>query len=140
LLKRAQAAGEAGEAEMLVWGTGTARRDFLHVDDAARAIFLLLGSDHGHDVVNIGSGAEVTIADLAGLICEATGYQGRLRFDASKPEGAARRLLDVSRLTALGWEPTVSLAEGIADLVESARRQPEGLPEQAILVSGTFRH
>ncbi|WP_212612120.1 NAD-dependent epimerase/dehydratase family protein [Sphingomonas lacunae] len=121
LVRRALAAKADGDAEMLVWGTGAARRDFLHVDDCARAIVLLLGASHGHDVVNIGSGADVSIADLAAIISSAADYEGELRFDPSKPEGAARRMMDIGRLRALGWWPTISLRRGIAAMVEGAR-------------------
>lgn len=120
LIRRAREAKAAGEQELIVWGSGNARRDFLHVDDCARAIVLLLGSSHGHDVVNIGSGADVTISELAAMICAASGFEGKLRFDPSKPEGAARRMMDISRLKALGWTPTVPLAGGILDLVANA--------------------
>jgi len=99
----------------VVWGSGTPRREFLHVDDlAAAAVFLMLAYDSG-EIINVGTGIDVTIRELAEMIQRAAGYTGKITFDSSKPDGTPRKLLDVSRLTALGWKPKVALADGIAE-------------------------
>jgi GDP-L-fucose synthase len=113
LLRKFCEAADTGQAEVVLWGTGSARREFLHVDDLAdAAVFLMQEYDSG-DIINAGVGEDLTILELATMIREITGYQGRLRFDASKPDGTPRKLLDVSSLTALGWKPKVPLREGI---------------------------
>jgi len=99
---------------MVVWGSGEPRREFLHVDDLAEAaVFLMLRYDSA-DIINVGVGEDISIRDLAELICRIVGYEGRLVFDASKPDGTPRKLLDVSRLRNLGWRPRINLEEGIA--------------------------
>ncbi|MGH9558776.1 MAG: GDP-L-fucose synthase family protein [Bryobacteraceae bacterium] len=96
-----------------VWGSGTPRREFLHVDDLAdAALFLMLNYDSG-EIVNVGSGQEVTIAELAEALASIAGYQGKISFDPSKPDGTPRKLLDVSRLSALGWSARIPLREGL---------------------------
>ena len=117
LVSRMIAARDAGMDEVVIWGTGVARRDFLHVDDCADAIAHLLGHHHSTDPVNIGSGSDVSIADLAGIIRDIVGFRGTLRFDPDKPEGAARRLVDTARLSATGWEPKIALRDGVVGLV-----------------------
>jgi GDP-L-fucose synthase len=109
---RAKATG-AGEVE--IWGTGAPRREFLHVDDLADALVFLMErySDELH--VNIGWGEDVSIRELAELIAEVVGFTGRFRYDTTKPDGAPRKLLDVTRLSALGWRPRIGLREGLAD-------------------------
>jgi GDP-L-fucose synthase len=96
-----------------IWGTGQPRREFLHVDDLADAVVFLMKGWSEDEPINIGSGEDVTIAELAGLIARVLGFTGRFVFDPSKPDGAPRKLLDVSKLTALGWRPRIGLAEGI---------------------------
>ena len=114
LLRKAHDARAADAPEMVVWGTGNPRREFLHVDDLAdAAVFLMLNYDDPA-IVNVGVGQDVTIRELAQLICRVTGFEGRLVFDASKPDGTPRKLLDVSRLTGLGWRPRIGLEEGVA--------------------------
>ena len=98
-----------------LWGTGTPRREFLHVDDAAGAVVHLLGHYDDEQTINIGTGEDVTIAELAATIAEVVGYEGEIVWDTSKPDGTPRKLLDVSRLRALGWAPRINLREGIAD-------------------------
>ena len=99
--------------EVVLWGTGAARREFLHVDDLAdAAVFLMQEYDSGQ-IINVGSGEDLTILELARIIQEITGYRGALRFDDSKPDGTPRKLLDVSALSALGWKPKIPLHEGI---------------------------
>ena len=103
---------EAPQAE--VWGSGRARRDFLYVDDCADALIHLMRAYSDAAPINVGSGGDIAIADLAAAVAAAVGFRGRLVFDASKPEGAARRLLDIRRLRATGWGPRTALAEGLA--------------------------
>ena len=113
LLRKAHEAKLSGASELVVWGSGSPRREFLHVDDLADAVVHLakIYSDEEH--VNVGSGAEVTIKELAELVCETVGYQGVLRFDVSKPDGTPRKLSDVSKLHGLGWNHARSLRDGL---------------------------
>jgi GDP-L-fucose synthase len=96
-----------------LWGDGSPRREFLYVDDLADACFQLVESYDSPEIVNIGCGEDLTIAELARLVAEIVGYRGELQWDTAKPNGTPRKLLDVSRITALGWRPRVPLAEGI---------------------------
>jgi GDP-L-fucose synthase len=115
LLRKAHEARVSNSPEMVVWGSGNPRREFLHVDDLAdAAVFLMLHYDDP-GIINVGVGADVTIRELAQLICRVTGFEGHLKFDASKPDGTPRKLLDVSRLSGLGWRARIGLEEGIAD-------------------------
>ncbi|MBA4781352.1 MAG: GDP-L-fucose synthase [Blastomonas sp.] len=101
--------------EMEVWGTGSARREFLHVFDCADACLFLLKHYDGTLPVNIGFGKDIAISDLTKLICEIVGFDGEIRFDTSKPDGTPRKLLDNTRLSALGWQPQISLRNGIEE-------------------------
>lgn len=114
LMVKAHRAKEAGAAEMTVWGSGRPRRELMYVDDLADALVYLMKvySDAPH--VNVGTGEDVTIESLAQLICEVVGFRGSLNYDRSKPDGAPRKLLDVSRLRALGWRARTPLREGLA--------------------------
>ena len=114
LIRRFHDAKRADASEVVVWGTGKPRREFLHVDDFAAAVILLMERYREEAPINIGTGEDVSIAELAELVREAAGFKGRIDFDASKPDGTPRKLLDVSRLKALGWIPKVSLKDGIA--------------------------
>ncbi|MEU4266692.1 GDP-L-fucose synthase [Streptomyces sp. NPDC026092] len=114
LIRRFHEAREEGREEITLWGSGTPRREFLHVDDLAAACAVLLDRYDGDEPVNIGCGEDLTIRELAETIAEVTGYQGRIAWDTSKPDGTPRKLLDVSRLTGLGWKPAVALPDGIA--------------------------
>ncbi len=100
-------------SEVVLWGTGTPRREFLHVDDMAEAAVFLMRHYNEPSIVNVGSGEEVTIRELAELVQQITGFQGRIAFDPSKPDGTPRKLLDTSRITALGWTPVRTLRSGI---------------------------
>ena len=113
LLRRFHEAKEKNAREVVIWGTGTPRREFLHVDDLARACFHLLGEEDPPDWVNVGSGSEVSILDLATAIGRIVGFKGDILTDPSKPDGPPRKLMDVSRMKKTGWEPTVSLEEGL---------------------------
>lgn len=103
----------AGEKTVTVWGTGTPRREFLHVDDMADACVFVMNHYEGEGILNIGTGRDLTIQDLALVIREAAGFEGEIRFDSSKPDGTPQKLLDVSRLTSLGWKSRIPLREGI---------------------------
>jgi GDP-L-fucose synthase len=113
LLRKFHEAKESGAAEVEVWGTGTPRREFLHVDDLADACVFLMQSYQGESWVNVGWGRDETIAELAEIIRRVVGFQGGLRFDTSKPDGTPRKLLDTHRLTELGWTPKIGLEAGI---------------------------
>ncbi|MFP6883375.1 MAG: GDP-L-fucose synthase, partial [Roseibacillus sp.] len=113
LLRRFHEAKEKNAREVVIWGTGTPRREFLHVDDLARACFHLLGEEDPPDWVNVGSGSEVSILDLATAIGRIVGFKGDILTDPSKPDGPPRKLMEVSRMKKTGWEPTVSLEEGL---------------------------
>ena len=115
LLRKAHEAKVTNSREMVVWGSGSPRREFMHVDDLAdAALFLMLHYDDP-GIINVGVGTDVTIRELAELICRVTGFEGRLEFDASKPDGMPRKLLDVSRLSGLGWRARIGLEEGITE-------------------------
>ncbi|MCF7996748.1 MAG: GDP-L-fucose synthase [Chromatiaceae bacterium] len=124
LLRRFHAAKEAGDASVTVWGSGTPRREFLHVDDLADACVHVMNLDAetyrtqtspmcSH--INVGTGVDVTIRELAETVADVVGFRGELVFDASKPDGAPRKLLDVSRMRKLGWEARIGLREGLAE-------------------------
>jgi GDP-L-fucose synthase len=114
LIGRFHEAKVAGAPEVVVWGSGTPRREFLHVDDLADACLHLMQNYDEPELINVGVGEDLTIRELAELIKSAVGYTGQLRFDPSKPDGTPRKLLDVSRLHARGWKAKTTLAEGIA--------------------------
>jgi GDP-L-fucose synthase len=114
LVRRFHEAAEAGSPTVTVWGTGRPRREFLHVDDLARACLTLLRDHDGDQPVNVGTGTDVTIAELAELVAGAVGYRGDIVFDPTRPDGTPGKLLDVSTITALGWHPRIGLADGIA--------------------------
>jgi GDP-L-fucose synthase len=113
LIRRFHEARERGDTTMSIWGTGTPRREFLHVDDLADAVVHLLETYDEEPIVNIGWGEDVTIRELAETVADAAGFKGRLEFDSSKPDGTPRKLLDTSRLTSLGWKPKIKLRAGI---------------------------
>jgi GDP-L-fucose synthase len=113
LIRRFDEAREAGRAEVVAWGTGSPRREFLHVDDLADACVFLLGLESPPDLINVGVGIDVTIRELTELVASVVGYHGKITWDATKPDGTPRKLMDVSRLTALGWRARVALREGV---------------------------
>lgn len=112
LIRRFHEAKDIGEAPTL-WGTGNPRREFLHVDDCVEACLVLMERYSGEDIVNVGAGKDIPIAELATLVAEVVGYKGEIRWDRTKPDGTPRKLLDCRRMTALGWTPRVLLQEGI---------------------------
>lgn len=114
LMRKAHDAKSRNDPEFVVWGSGTPRREFMHVDDAADALVHLLQHYSGDTHVNVGSGEDITIMDLAALIAETVGFAGKIIFDSSKPDGTPRKLLDSSSLSALGWKPKTALKDGLA--------------------------
>ncbi|HYR21549.1 MAG TPA: GDP-L-fucose synthase [Chthoniobacterales bacterium] len=114
LLRKAHEAKKTGARELVVWGTGTPRREFLHVDDCAAACLHLLEKYDSPEIINVGCGEDISIRELAELICDVVGFDGELTWDKTKPDGTPRKLLDVSKLRALGWKPTIPLRDGIA--------------------------
>jgi GDP-L-fucose synthase len=113
LLRRIHEAKQKRAEEVVIWGSGTPLREFLHVDDLSSALIHLMHNYDGGDIVNVGSGSEVSIAQLAQLISEVVDFEGRLHFDTSKPDGTPRKRLDTSKLDALGWRAQISLSEGL---------------------------
>ena len=113
LIRKFHEAKMHGEKEVVVWGTGTPRREFLHVDDLADAAVFLMQHYEQEAMINVGIGEDITIRDLAELTADVVGYKGKIVFDRSKPDGTMQKLLDVSRLSSFGWHPTISLREGI---------------------------
>jgi len=122
LLRRAHEAKSGGLDELVIWGTGTVRREFLYVEDMAAACLHVMDLDqatyatHTEPMlshINVGAGEDLTIAELVALICATVGFTGRIRYDPAKPDGAPRKLLNTERLSALGWQPRVALKEGL---------------------------
>lgn len=114
LIRKFHEAKEAGRAEVVAWGTGSPKREFLHVDDLADACAFLLKQDNPPDLLNIGTGTDVTIKELTEIVAEVTGFPGKIVWDSSKPDGTPRKLMDVSRMTALGWKARIALRDGVA--------------------------
>jgi GDP-L-fucose synthase len=113
LLRKTYEAKMRNDPKLIVWGTGKPRREFLHVDDLASACLSLLEKYDSPEIINVGCGEDVSIRELAELICDAVGFDGELDWDTTKPDGTPRKLLDVSKLHALGWKPTITLHDGI---------------------------
>jgi GDP-L-fucose synthase len=114
LIRRFHEAKEQNTSSVTLWGSGTPRREFLHVDDLAEAAIFLMNKYDSEQIINVGVGKDISIAELALLVKQVVGYAGRIQFDATMPDGTPRKLLDVSRITAMGWQPKKSLREGIA--------------------------
>lgn len=114
LLRKTHEAKARGDSDLVIWGTGTPMREFLYVDDMAAACIFLMENDINEGLFNVGTGTDVTIRELAETIMEVVGFNGGVVFDATKPDGTPRKLLDVSRLKDLGWQSAVNLKEGIA--------------------------
>ncbi|HEY6451940.1 MAG TPA: GDP-L-fucose synthase, partial [Steroidobacteraceae bacterium] len=127
LMLKCHQAKLSGADAMEVWGTGAPRREFLHVDDLAAACLFLMQHYAREDPVNVGWGEDVSVAELARLIADIVGFNGAIRFDPSKPDGTPRKLLDSSRLSALGWRPTIALASGIASTYDWFRSHAQPL-------------
>ncbi|MEM9973169.1 MAG: GDP-L-fucose synthase [Pseudomonadota bacterium] len=138
LLRRFHEAARIGASSVTIWGTGTPRREFLHVDDMAEASIYVMRLDRkvyeantepmlSH--INVGTGQDITIADLAALVADLTGYTGQIEFDPSRPDGTPRKLMDVSRLGAMGWRANIGLREGIAQTYDWFRKHDDALRE-----------
>jgi GDP-L-fucose synthase len=123
LVRKFQEAKQGGAVEVVIWGTGTPRREFLHVDDLAEAAVFLMQNYSEEQFVNVGTGEDLTILELAQMVAEAVGFGGRIVTDPSKPDGTPRKLMDVSRLRAMGWQPKIALREGIERTVREYRAQ-----------------
>ena len=123
LIRKFYEAKENGNAPVTLWGSGTPRREFLHVDDAAAAMIFLMQEYEGRGFLNIGTGKDISIKELADLIQEIVGHTGELIWDSSKPDGTPRKLLDVSRLQKAGWQYSIGLRDGIAQTFEWFRKQ-----------------
>jgi GDP-L-fucose synthase len=118
LLRKAYEAKKSSARELVVWGTGTPRREFLHVDDCASACLFLLEKYDSPEIINVGCGEDISIHELAELICDVVGFDGELSWDKTKPDGTPRKLLDLSKLRGFGWTPTIPLRDGIAKTYE----------------------
>ncbi|MCB1556271.1 MAG: NAD-dependent epimerase/dehydratase family protein, partial [Alphaproteobacteria bacterium] len=116
------AAARTGKDSVTLWGTGAPLREFLFGDDLAAALVFLLDCADPPDLINIGSGKEITIRDLAGMIASLVGYEGEILFDSSKPDGTPRKIVDSARIRAMGWRPDTSLAEGLRQTIDWYRR------------------
>ena len=115
LVRRFHEAKESGAEKVTIWGTGTPKREFLHVDDLAEACAFLLAHENPPDLVNVGVGEDLAILDLAKLVAKVVGFEGQIDTDPSKPDGTPRKLMDTSLINGLGWKPTVSLEDGLAE-------------------------
>ncbi len=113
LLRKAHEARTAGSRELVVWGSGKPRREFLHVDDLASACVFLLEKYDSPEIINVGCGEDISVRELAELICDVVGFSGELAWDSAKPDGTPRKLLDVAKLRGLGWRATIPLRDGI---------------------------
>jgi GDP-L-fucose synthase len=118
LVRKFIEAKKSDSSEVILWGSGSPFREFLHVDDLARAVLICIEKYDDAQQINVGSGLEVTIKDLAGKIATIVGYSGRIVWDANKPDGTPRKVLDITKVSNLGWKPTISLDQGIAATVE----------------------
>lgn len=123
LIRKCHEAKERGDDHIPLWGSGTPRREFLHVDDLADACLFLMRHYDGEDIVNVGVGEDISIRELAELIADVVGFSGGVRLDPDKPDGTPRKLLDVSRLRALGWQARIGLREGVADTYDWYRQR-----------------
>jgi GDP-L-fucose synthase len=118
LVRKAHEAKTRKDREVTVWGSGKPRREFLHVDDLASACLLLLQKYNSPEIINVGCGEDISIRELAELICDVVGFDGELTWDKNKPDGTPRKLLDITKLEAMGWKPSIPLRDGIAQTYE----------------------
>ena len=126
LIRKFHEAKQAGKAEVVAWGTGSPKREFLHVDELADACAFLLKLGDPPDLINIGTGTDVTIKELTEIVAGVVGFKGNIAWDATKPDGTPRKLMDVSRLTALGWKARTGVREGIAKTYASFLAEQAG--------------
>ena len=132
LIAKMAEAKDLGTGEVMLWGTGTPRREFLHVDDCADALVHLMRNFSAEGPVNVGTGNDLTIAELAKLIAGVVGFPGRIAFDPSRPDGTPRKLTDVTRLKDLGWSARIPLAEGLAQTYTWYREHASSLRRAAV--------
>lgn len=118
LIRKFYTAVQEGQSSVEIWGTGSPKREFLHVNDLAQACLFLMKTYDGRDFLNVGTGEDISIKELAELVARIVGFEGELRFDATKPDGTPRKLMDISRLNTLGWKAKISLEDGIHGVVE----------------------
>jgi GDP-L-fucose synthase len=126
LIRKAHEAKERGDKEMVIWGSGTPRREFLHVDDCADALVLIMQRYSDDEHINVGSGEDLTIGELARIVCDVVGFEGEIVCDTSKPDGTPRKLMSGDKLRALGWHPRIGLGEGLADAYADLLREGRG--------------
>jgi GDP-L-fucose synthase len=126
LIRKFHDANTRGDASVTLWGTGSPKREFLHADDLGRACLFLLENYDDGVAINVGFGEDIAVAELADLIKSTVGFEGKIDWDSSKPDGTPRKLLDVSRMTNLGWSPTISLEDGLASTYKWYLSQPAG--------------
>ena len=126
MIRRLDEAHRQGHESVKLWGTGTARRDLLHVDDLASACSVILRQYDGDEPMNVGTGSDVSIAELAQIVAREVGYNGRIQWDTTRPDGAVQRLLDIQPLRSLGWSPSIGLCEGVRQAVRDFRRSGGG--------------
>ncbi|MAU20743.1 MAG: GDP-fucose synthetase [Martelella sp.] len=119
LIRKAHEAKASGAKEIVVWGTGTPLREFLHADDCADALIFLLKTYSGEEHVNVGSGTDISILDLTKLVCKVVGFEGDIVHDLSKPDGTPRKLMSADKLRGMGWSPKISLEDGIRDAYDA---------------------
>ncbi|MDH2050999.1 GDP-L-fucose synthase family protein [Achromobacter marplatensis] len=135
LIRKFHEGRESGQESVTIWGTGTPLREFLYVDDLAQACVTLMEHPDAEGIYNIGAGKDISIADLAALVARVVGYHGRIVYDTTKPDGTPRKLMDSSRVQALGWRPDVSLVDGITLAYGHFLRERAEHPQQALPVA-----
>lgn len=135
LIRKFHEGRESSQESVTIWGTGTPLREFLYVDDLAQACVTLMEHPDAEGIYNIGAGKDISIADLAALVARVVGYHGRIVYDATKPDGTPRKLMDSSRVQALGWRPDVSLVDGITLAYGHFLRERAEQPQQALPVA-----
>ena len=135
LIRKFHEGREAGQESVTIWGTGTPLREFLYVDDLAKGCVMLMEHPDAEGIYNIGAGKDISIADLAALVARVVGYQGRIVYDTSKPDGTPRKLMDSSRVQALGWQPGISLVDGITLAYGHFLRERADQSQQALPVA-----
>jgi GDP-L-fucose synthase len=127
LIRKAHEAKLRGDSELVIWGTGTPRREFLHVDDCADALVYLMRAYSREEHINVGSGEDLTVMELARVVSEVVGFSGGIMHDYTKPDGTPHKLMDSTKLRSLGWRPRIDLTEGIADAYRNYLKQSAGL-------------
>jgi GDP-L-fucose synthase len=135
LIRKFHEGREAGQESVTIWGTGSPLREFLYVDDLAQACVMLMEHPDATGMYNIGAGKDISIADLAALVARVVGYQGRIVYDTTKPDGTPRKLMDSSRVQALGWKPGISLVDGITLAYGHFLRERADQSQQALPVA-----